>query len=418
MNGDTPVSTFSRSRPATLRVAVMTAFAVVLASTLVTTTTVAARPSRDVAACQLPAMVPGWHNEGFPTDFDIFLQPEGSLQAVMLFVDFPDEPIDEADAPWQDFDAYVELHQAGLDWLHAASYGEVSVELTAVDEWYRMSQPSTSYGLDRGATFDEHAAYLGEAVALADPDVDFSEYDIVYVVAGPNATDISSSAGYIDVTDSRIIADGVPISHGATFGTSVWDWAEPDRPLVIAHETAHVFSLPDLYAFSGDPHQFVGGWDVMGDLAGAAPGLFAWHRWKLGWISDRQVACLAEPGQYTVRLTAVDRRNGTKLAVIPTGPSTALVLESRRATGLDTEACSTGVLAYRVDSSVATGEGPIRIIDATPGDTQAGGCRDLDIATFGTGSRPSTFTDPATGVTIEVVRQSRFTDVISVTIDG
>jgi len=395
----------------------MTAFAVFLASTLVTTTTVAARPSRDVAACQLPAMIPGWHNEGFPTDFDTFLEPDGTVNAVMLFVDFPDAPIEAAEPTWQSIDAYLELHQPGAEWLRTASYGAVSIEITAVGEWYRMSQPSTSYGLDRAATFDQHAAYLGEAVALADADLDFSEYDIVYVVTAPNATGISNSPGYIDASDSRIIADGVAISHGVTFGTDVWNWAEPYRHLVLAHETGHIFSLPDLYAFSGETHRFVGGWDVMADIDGPAPGPFAWHRWKLGWIADRQVACLAEPGVYTVRLTSLDRRNGTKLAVIRTGPHTALVIESRRATGLDSGACSTGVLVYTVDSAVPTGEGPIRVLDASPGDAGNGSCSDLDIATLGIGSRPSTLTDPSTGVTVEVTRQSRHADVVTVTIN-
>lgn len=409
--------TFSRSRLVASRVAVTTAFAVALTSLLITTTTTAARPSSDVAACQLPAMIPGWHNEGFPTDFDIFLEPEGTLNAVMLFVDFPDAPITAADPAWRSVDAYLDLHQPGADWLRTASYGAVNVEITAVDEWYRMSQPSTSYGLDRGATFDEHAAYVQEAVALADADVDFSQYDIVYVVVAPNAAGISNSPGYIDTSDSRVVADGVAISHGATFGTDVWLWPDATRHLVLAHETGHIFSLPDLYAFDGETHGYVAGWDVMADIDGPAPGPFAWHRWKLGWITDRQVACLDEPGVYTVRLTSVDRRNGTKLAVIPTGPTTALVIESRRALGLDADACSTGVLVYSVDSSVATGEGPIRVLDASRGDAETANCADLDIATLGTGSRPRTLTDPSSGITVEVIRQSRHADVVTVTVD-
>lgn len=377
----------------------------------------AARPSTDVSACKLPALVPDWHNEGFPTDFKLFLNPDGALQAVMLFVDFSDAQIDDADDAWDEAHEYVALHEPGLHWLSEASYGAVDVELTAVDTWYRMSQPSTAYGFVRGMTIDQHAAYIAEAVALADADVDFSAYAIVYVVAGPNAWGISFTPGYIDASDSRISADGVSISHGATFGVDVWAWSPPDRPLIMAHETAHVFSLPDVYAFSGAPHRYVGGWDVMGNPAGAAPGLFAWHRWKLGWVEDRQVSCMDVPGEYSVKLTSVDRRNGTKLAVIPTGASTAIVLESRRAAGLDADACSTGVLIYTVDSSVPTGMGPVRVIDASPGDAETATCGDLDVATLSLASRPTTFHDAAAGVTVEVVRQSRWTDTVMVSID-
>ena len=383
-----------------------------------TAASAAARPPRDAVTCQLSPMIPGWLNEGIPTDFEVFLEPDRALKAVMLFVDFPDAPIAATDPEWQSVDSYVELHQPGAEWLRSASYGAVDIAITPVDAWYRMGHPSTTYGLDRAATFEEHVAYLGEAVALADSDVDFSEYDIVYVVTGPNATGISNSPAYIDASDSRILADGTTIRHAATFGTDVWGWAEPYQHLVLAHETGHVFGLPDLYSYAGDTYGFVGGWDVMADIDGPGPGLFAWHRWKLGWIPDRQVACLAEPGVYTVRLTAVDRASGTKLAAIPTSPTSAIIIESRRAVGLDAGACSTGVLMYRVDSAVPTGSGPIRVVDATPGDTGSSVCGDLDIATFGLGSRPSVFIDPTAGVRIEVERQARFRDVVTVTVGG
>ena len=386
------------------------------ASYLSLATPVRAAPrAADVAACRLPSLT-AWLDEGFPADFDTFLEPRGSLEAVMLFVDFPDAPIIETDPVWQGFDTYLDVHQGGADWLGTSSYARVEINLTARREWYRMTQPMSAYGLARGATFEQHAAYIAEAVALADADVDFAAYDIVYVVAGINAWAISNSPAYIDASDARVTADGVAISHAVTFGVDVWLWGEPYRQIVLAHETGHLFGLPDLYSFSGDTHQFVGGWDVMADIDGPAPGPFAWHRWKLGWIRDRQVACLDGPGGYTVRLTAVERRTGTKLAVIPTGLSTAYVIESRRASRLDAEACSTGVLIYEVDSAVATGSGPITITDATPGDTSDGRCADLDVATYGIGSRPATFTDSLEGIKITVERQTRTRDVVTVRI--
>lgn len=271
--------------------------------------------------------------------------------------------------------------------------------------------------MDRAITFDEHVAFLAEVVALADDDVDFAAFDIVYVVTPKNAAAISNSPGFIDASDSRIFADGVAITHGATFGQSIWDWGDFGYR-VLAHETGHVFSLPDLYAF--DPsqpiHGFVAGWDLMGTLSGHAPDFFAWEKWKLGWISDSQVVCVSEPGTVSVILTAAERRSGTKVVVVRTGPSTAYVIESQRAIGNDVAACTTGVLIYHVDSSVPTGFGPIRVVDATPGDATDGPCTDLDVATFGLGERPSTFTDPDIGLTVRVDRQSGAHDYITVTV--
>ncbi|MFC7642142.1 hypothetical protein ACFQX6_15090 [Streptosporangium lutulentum] len=45
-----------------------------------------------------------------------------------------------------------------------------------------MPQNANTYGFERGITFEQHELYVGQAVAAADPYVDFGDYDIVYVV--------------------------------------------------------------------------------------------------------------------------------------------------------------------------------------------------------------------------------------------
>jgi hypothetical protein len=148
----------------------------------------------------------------------------------------------------------------------------------------------------------------------------------------------------------------------------------------------------------------------MGNIAGRAPELLAWHKWKLGWLRDRQVDCVTEPGTTEHRIAAVERAGGTKAVVVRTGETTAYVIESRRRIGHDVDACSTGVLVYAVDSPLRSGQGPVRIVDATPGSAETPDCRDLDVATLEIGGA-STLSLPG-GVTIEVVRQSeRFDDV-------
>jgi M6 family metalloprotease-like protein len=401
------------------RAVALAAVVAVLSAGFITGPPAHAAPSaRNPGACRLPPLT-GWLDEGLPTNHDLFLNSRRHLDAAMLFVDFPDAPISEVEPIWRQFKTYANVHRQGASWLRAASYGAVDLEISVVKDWYRMSQPSTAYGVRRGVSFEELAAYLAEAVALADRDVDFAAFDIVYVVAGINAFGISTSFAFIDPSHDRVVADGVAIDHASTFATDVWLWGEPYRGLVFSHETGHLLGLPDLYSYSGDQDQFVAGWDIMADIDGPAPGPFAWHRWKLGWIRTRQVACLDDPGTYRVRLSAVERRRGTKPAVIPSGRSTAYVIESRRAIRLDSEACSTGVLIYEVDSSIATGSGPVRVIDATPGDAFHPRCLDLDIATFGLGPRPATFTDPARGITLTVRRQTSLRDFVTVRIaDG
>ena len=373
--------------------------------------TLAASPD-DISACKLPAAT-GWHDEGHDTDFDVFLRPTGLLRAVMLFVDFPNARASQAPTGWRQTDPYSEWLAPAATWLRTASYGKARLSITPVDTWYRMSRRDFAYGVDRGMTFDKHVEFMAEAVALADDDVDFSQYQIVYVVTPKNASGISNSPGFIDPSDGRILADGVAITHGATLGQNIWEWGDFGYR-VLAHETGHIFGLPDLYAFDGgEVHRFVGGWNLMGTLNGSAPDLFAWEKWKLGWISDAQVVCVVESGTQRIRLTAVERSDGTKLVVVPTGPTAAYVIESRRALGTDADACSTGVLIYRVDSTVATGFGPVRVVDATPNKQADPPCTDLEVATFGMGG-PSGFRQADIGLTVRVLRSSDPTDLIFV----
>ncbi|GGS14952.1 hypothetical protein GCM10010252_63050 [Streptomyces aureoverticillatus] len=138
----------------------------------------------------------------------------------------------------------------------------------------------------------------------------------------------------------------------------------------------------------------VGGWDVMGLIGGAGPQYLAWHAWKLGWTADNQVRCRASAGSDTVRLTAVEYGGGTRMAVVRTGPTTAYVVESRRKVRADAGLCSSGALVYKVESSVRTGDGPIRVMDARPTATPAEGCRPLDGAPYRAGE---SFTDPPPG---------------------
>jgi M6 family metalloprotease-like protein len=305
-------------------------------------------------------------------------------------VDFPDSPATDSTEP------YATQLAPAADWIRRASYGRARLDITPLARWIRMPAASTSYGFERGLTFEAHERYLRDAITAADPYADFSGYDMVYVVPTRAAQAVSFSPTYLhDPHTAGITADGTRLKWAVTFGQDMWRWGHK----VVAHETAHTFGLPDLYAFTGETHRYVGGWDVMGNIAGHAPQYLGWHSWKLGWTRDRQVACLATPGRRTVRLTAVERPGRTKIAVIRTGETTAYVAESRRAGANDPEPCSTGVLIYKVDSAAKTGEGPIRVMPAIPAAPPSSGCNTLDVAARRPGQ---TFTDPATGVRIEV----------------
>ncbi|WP_031068139.1 M6 family metalloprotease domain-containing protein [Streptomyces sp. NRRL WC-3742] len=375
----------------------------VIAATPALADTTQPTTSAPAANCALPGRT-GWTDEGLGTDYTQFQQPLGTKHVLMLFVDFPDAP-----ATGSLTDYYRQLAPAA-DWMKQDSYGRTRLDITPLNRWIHMPQESASYGFQRGIGFEQHELYVKQAVQAADPYVDFSAYDMLYIVPAKSASAITFSPTYLyDPTTAGITADGKRIKWAITFGQDMYRWGYK----VADHETSHTFGLPDLYAFTAaDVHRYVGGWDLMGDIAGPAPQHTGWERWKFGWIDDHQVACLPASGSRTVHLKAVERPGGTKIAVIRTGESTAYVAESRRAVTGDAKACSTGVLIYKVDTSTQTGNGPVQVVDGNPGATPPNGCTGLDMAAYRPGQ---SFTDPSTGVKIDVLRRGPLSDTVRIT---
>jgi hypothetical protein len=56
-----------------------------------------------------------------------------------------------------------------------------------------------------------------------------------------------------------------------------------------------------------------------GGTIGVAGGMYAWHRWKLGWLDDAQIACLARARRRTARVTPLERGGGVKAFVVRSG---------------------------------------------------------------------------------------------------
>jgi hypothetical protein len=81
----------------------------------------------------------------------------------------------------------------------------------------------------------------------------------------------------------------------------------------------------------------------------------------MGWLKENQFYC-QPAGLGTYKITPVETVGGVKAVVIPTGDTTALVVESRRALGLDSKLKKEGLVVYRVNSKNQSGFAPIQVI--------------------------------------------------------
>ncbi|TXS36028.1 M6 family metalloprotease domain-containing protein [Streptomyces sp. or43] len=323
--------------------------------------------SGEAAPCALPR-TDVHHSLGVDSWNGSYPRPDHTLDAVMVFLSFPDAR--PATTPAE---LAADHFPATTQFFQRASYGKFTLRPHPQRQWIRMPKPSVWYGIQRDWDNDRRSAYLRDAIDAADPAVDFSKYDIVYLVADPDAPGVDSDATKVVNFDRPLHADGKDIKRVVT----VFEQHPPDHN-VLAHETGHVFDLPDLYHRpsdgKGDWDTYVGDWDVMGSQFGLSPDLFGWHKWKLGWLDDRQVTCIQSDRVVTLEPMAAvpvpGASIGTRLAVIRTGEGSAVAIEARSATGNDRATCTEGVLLYRIRNETASGGGPVDVLDTHP-DTDA-----------------------------------------------
>lgn len=289
---------------------------------------------------------------GFPR-YAARMASTGHMQAAVLFVDFSDAPAQES--PEQ---MYARIRDGGR-FYQTVSYGRLHLSLIPYLKWLRMPEPSTAYS-DIRLTFEAHRAYIEEAIRLADPDVDFSRVQAVYVMAPLAIKALPNGPAFAASRDYAILADGNSICNGMTSGADLKIWGS----LWLNHEGSHTLGLADLYAFQGATHRFVGDFSVMGTILGKAPEMFAYERWLLGWLDDDQIVVQTALDK-TTTLSAIENRGSIKAVMVRTGRTSAILVECRRPLGYDHALPKPGALVYVVDTSIVSGSGPIRVVPHT-----------------------------------------------------
>ena len=331
---------------------------------------------REVAACRLLNRTGGDRtNSGFPINPER-IPASGNVNVAVLFVDFPDAPTPRYPGPAEIFKNSIPDAEK---YLEAMSYGTLDLTFRPLLKWLRMPQSvSLLYSdLDLGMSKTDFGmditrfALVDGAISLADPEFDFEDIDSVVVIATPEADSIKrgwaqQSPDWHFYADGQTIGNSISLGSGSLVPGGRSDWVSG----LIAHELGHNLGLPDLYDANVEkdsegnlPYEevlgFVGAFGIMGGYGEFSNNeMFAWSRWRLGWLRDTQVACITSfPA--SVWLTPLAIPGGRKAVVVPLTETTAVVVESRRKLGYDSDLRKEGALVYKVDTSVPSGEGPI-----------------------------------------------------------
>ena len=250
----------------------------------------------------------------------------GTVNATVIMVDFSDAP-----ATMTPQAAFAKISGATATFSEV-SYGQLNYSFNPRYKWYRMSKPSTQYA-PLTQSFLTHRAYIAEAAALADAEVDFSTTDNIIILANPDARGLGDAGpAFTAIRGNGLTLDGKYISNGTTSAYDLNYW----KSIWLNHEITHAMGLVDVYAAtrenaanSYDGHRYVGEFSYMGfsSFDGNAPSLFAFERWNLGWLEDSQIIC-SSAKEISQLITPVQSAGGIKAVIVPLSRTKALVVES------------------------------------------------------------------------------------------
>jgi len=154
----------------------------------------------------------------------------------------------------------------------------------------------------------------------------------------------------------------------------------------------------------------------MGLISGPSPDYFAWDQWRLGWLSDDNIACVSGSGVTQHLLAPLEGSPASgkpQAVVIKRNGTDVLVAEARTAQGVDAASCATGVLLYKVSTAIETGKGPIRVLDTRP---NSGGCAGDELNDAPLSTAGQSYTIPGWGVKVTLTGKQGDGYAIEVTV--
>jgi M6 family metalloprotease-like protein len=213
------------------------------------------------------------------------------------------------------------------------SYGAMNLNGSAVVDWITLPKNSSDYKVTGGIGVDDEAV-IKDALAAADPQVDFSKFDGFNVV-------LNTSIGVIGGTGGRawLTLDGVTKAWGRTYDNN-----QSSMFGLFAHEMGHTFG----FDHSSGPYDtpYDSNYDQMSrggtNHYDAKVGYMsqetnAYHRAAVGWIPDKRNLFVLPGADTTVRIERLSKPTsaGYLIARIPLGGSVThyLTVECRQWVG-------------------------------------------------------------------------------------
>jgi M6 family metalloprotease-like protein len=290
-------------------------------------------------------------------------EPTGTFKVALV-------PIDWADLPGEPNPLARATDQMKIftEWFDTVSEGKVKFVWSAYDKYVRIPGSAQTYKQSQSGAGDQLA---NAAIAAADPFVDFTGVRAVYFLPPKDQKVFNeSSQAFKDLN----LSAPIPTNEGSIMNYALagayFDVAPRNYWSYWAHETGHMFKLPDLkYNWNNwgqvdlpVPIGPFSGFDMLSNQDGPSRTLSSWLRWIIGWLPTESLYCqnYASLAKTTIMLNPIDNRTaGIKSAMIKISPTKIIAVESRRPASFDCPDPTNrpGVLVYIVDATIGHGEG-------------------------------------------------------------
>lgn len=299
-----------------------------------------------------------------------FSAEERSFNVLALLVDFSDK---QAQVSATQFDSliYDSTGNTIRTFYEDFSYGQLKIttlDLTSATGWFRAPNSYAYYtdGESGLGNYPNNAQRLVEQlVDMADPFVDFSDYDnnndglvdlIMVIHAGPGAEYVGGSGDYLWSHKYAITPrskDGVYVS---SYTLQPEYWSQPNDMTigVYAHELGHAFGLPDLYD-TDYSSVGIGRWGLMAYGAWNGPTGHgenpahpcAWSRIAMGF------AQATIPANAEEQIDLTDVKDGGQILKLYAGISSSeyFLVENRQQSGFDSNLPGHGLMIWHIDDA-------------------------------------------------------------------
>ncbi len=287
----------------------------------------------------------------------------------------------------QQLDAYV----------REMSYGKVALSVDITRNWVTLPHPVGDYAISsRNLEVDDSrlSKLIRDALAAADEEVDFSEYDFVvlYLAAQLQEYGMIGLCGYPGMLGWSA-KDKLKSKSGEEIrGVAIFCYQAHLGTLF--HDVAHVIGgvqgdkrvLPclydhDLQAKPGNQREIfedalinMGFWDPMSchfyKRESGPPGISSWTKLRLGWIDESRIKTVLKGETAEVILDPLESDSSQILVIrVPLSETNEVLIENRQPLGFDQNLPGSGVLILYTDDTVKEcrhGQAPVRLVDAHP----------------------------------------------------